>query len=432
LKSGGNLKPADFAQEGGAQVASAPSTDADPPPANATAALPQAKHASTSTVDVNQTPLATGPVAASEGITDVAVVAGPPEAPKGPKPDAIGAPVLVDAKIGDVNGKPVYASRFLEPMGDRLRARANEYAAKAEAARSIGKTPPDWRPLWRSEAKKDIDSSLNTFIEDELLRAEAIASFTPEMKQGFFNFMRTVSEKVQSENLGSRSAANQSLQNQGGLEGYLRTREEKELIQFQLYQKINRRINIAWRDIKLEYDRWVAAAPAFAITIRRIEIKASNADAIKELEEKLASNADTFAKLANSPANLNNPEGGGLEKLEVKGDPAAFLYYGRGDDNDPYRPLNDAARSLKSGETVGPIKVGNYMNWLHRDEDRTLPPLYLAQLMVENDLRARRVAVEKAKYIERLKAKTTMTSVKDMSAKLLEIAEDRYVPKKVN
>ena len=36
------------------------------------------------------------------------------------------------------------------------------------------------------------------------------------------------------------------------------------------------------------------------------------------------------------------------------------------------------------------------------------------------------------KYIDRLKAKSTMTSVQEMSKRLLEIAEERYLPRKAD
>jgi hypothetical protein len=376
-------------------------------------------------VDPPQPANITGPIAASEGIVDVIASPGVPELPTGPRPDPVGGAVLVDAKIGDVNGRPIYASKFLESMGDRLRAIAVEFQKKSDQAKAAGMRVPDWKAAWRNEARRAIDSDLNSFIEDELLRAEAIAGFAPEQRQGFFAFMQGVSDKMESENMGSRSAANRALQSQGGLEAYLKAREQEELIKFQLYQKINKRVNITWRDIKLEYDKLVALnGSAPAITIRRVEMKADN-PAVRTFKEDLAANVAPFAKLAENPANLNDPDEGGFEKIIVVGPPEKFRYYG-------HPELNTAAQSLQSGQTVGPIAVGAFLDWLHRDEDRAVPPLYDWQDRLEGKLRRERVAVEKAKYIEHLKAKSTMTSVKEMSDRLLQIAEDRYLPKKAS
>ena len=69
----------------------------------------------------------TGPVAVSEGVVDVVASAGAPELPKGPRPEPVGGAILIDAKIGDVNGRPIYASKFLEPMADHLRAKAVDF-----------------------------------------------------------------------------------------------------------------------------------------------------------------------------------------------------------------------------------------------------------------------------------------------------------------
>jgi hypothetical protein len=369
--------------------------------------------------------MTTGPLAASEGILDVAVVAGPPEAPKGPTPERIGNPVLVDIKVGDVNGKPVFASKFLEPMAERLRQKALEYQKKGTVLVTVEpgrQVRMNWRDAWRFEAQQSIDRGLLVQIKDELLRAEAIASFTPEMKQGFLAYMEGFSKRLQSENMGSRTAANQKLQEQGGLDQVLKSRAEMELVNFQLEQKLRRKVNISWREVKLEYARKVATWEANGkVLIRRVEIRGDDTASVEKFKGALAA-GKSFAELAGESYNLNRPDVGGLEVI----DPKKPEFFGGKD-------LDQAAKALDEGETVGPITVGKYLDWVHRDPDPTRSgPLYKEQDRIHEELWAKRFNEEGEKYLQRLRAKTTITSIPEMSARLLEIAEDRYLPKKAS
>jgi len=81
-----------------------------------------------------------------------------------------------------------------------------------------------------------------------------------------------------------------------------------------------------------------------------------------------------------------------------------------------------------------PISVGRYVDWLHRQPDFPEPigPLYLEQAKIERDLRDLKFYVARTNYINRLKAKTTMTAEDEMIDRLLAVAEERFLPKKAN
>ena len=160
----------------------APNADAavlaDLPPD--TASLPPGTPRSGSIADAPGVVL-TGPLAASEGILDVTAVpgapaagsvvamdgvalaatrenpgeppagepgAGEPGAAESAPPEAVVASVFVDAKIGDVNGKPIYATSFLEPLSARLRAEA-EKMPRAE-----------WMTFARERIREELDRSV--------------------------------------------------------------------------------------------------------------------------------------------------------------------------------------------------------------------------------------------------------------------------------
>ncbi|MBL8757994.1 MAG: hypothetical protein JNK35_06150, partial [Phycisphaerae bacterium] len=65
------------------------------------------------------------------GVRDVVAIVGEPASPVNPSASAASQPVVIDAMVGQVNGKPIYASRFLAPLDARLRARRVELRTNA-------------------------------------------------------------------------------------------------------------------------------------------------------------------------------------------------------------------------------------------------------------------------------------------------------------
>jgi len=389
------LAPADFAGSGEAVAV-------QPPPlqqANSPAAEPQL-------------PVVTGPVAASEGVMNITARPGPPRSTT--PVNASGSPVLVDAKIGDINGKPVFASRFLATRADLLRARAAELRQKGG---------PNWKNIWRQEVEADFKTGLNSLINDELLRAEAIANFTPEQRAGFLRFMETISEDLASKNRGSITAASQSLKDQT-VQEYLREAEIKQLVGFQLQKSVINRVNVSWRDIRQWYDTHpeLYNKPPKA-KFRLVQISNRNPDAIEAFKQALAEGKQKFEELARNPANANKPEESGLEEKELTGERSAMEFYGNAE-------LNKAAQTLEPGQTAGPIAFGSYTAWLHLEEIvKENRSLYDEQIRIETGLKAIKMQAEHQKYMQRLRSKATVTSVDEMAKRLLAIAEERYLPR---
>lgn len=359
-------------------------------------------------------PTVTGPLAASEGILNVNAVAGPPPAVDGPKPAAAGASVLVDAKVGEINGKPVYAGKFLESRASKLRADAVEMRRK---------NPRGWREEWRNSARSSFVGGLNGMIEDELLRAEALANFTPEQRAGFFNFMQTVSDRLASENRGSVSAAQQALQQKGQtMNDYLRDTEVRELVAVQLNRFVRDRVNVSWRDIKQRYEMLYNQLnePPKA-RFRLVQISARTPEAVEAFAAGLAA-GKPFEELARLPSNANNAANGGLEEKAITADRATMTFYTNPE-------LNLAAQTLKPGETAGPFKLGTFTSWIHLDDIVVKSrSLYDLQILLEREIRETKMQNEKRRYLMRLLSKSQVTSTRDMTERLLQIAEERYLP----
>jgi len=357
-------------------------------------------------------PVVTGPVAASEGVINVTASAGPPKA-SGPVSPS-GEAVLVDSKIGDINGKPVYASKFLSTRSAFFRSKSEELRQKGGR---------DWRQQWRVVAEDHIRTGLNTMIEQELLRAEAMSTLTPDQRVGLFRILDRVSDDLASKSGGSLTAASQKLQDMT-VQDYLQEAEVAQLVGFQLQKSVNSRVNVSWRDIKQWYETHPEEynAPPKA-RFRLVQISKRNPEAIEAFTTALAEGKTPFEELAKQSVNANNPSEGGLEEKVLTGERGAMEFYGNAE-------LNKAAQTVEVGKTVGPITYGNYAAWLHLEEIVDgYKALYDQQILIEAYLKALKTHTEKQKYIARLRSKATVTSTDEMTQRLLAVAENRYLPR---
>ncbi len=350
----------------------------------------------------------TGEFGASEGIRDVRAEPGPPPARIAAQTDPvpISQPILVEAKVGDVNGKPIYASRFLAPMAERLRTEAAQRP----------------RVEWQLFAKREIDRALAGFVEDELLRAEALASLSPAQKQGLFAFVERVQQELVAQNRGSREQASRRLFQEEGttIEQFTAARRERELINFQLETAVNKRVSVTWRDIQQAYERnfeQFNSPPTFRF--RLIRAFSDRPEDIEAIKTALAANTP-FADVAALPANVNDRANKGLVVKEVKGDPKKMEFF-------PNPTLDAAAKDVGVGEVVGPIDMGTSQAWITLEAiDQRSVPLYQAQLGIENVLRENRETVERARYIDRLKSRANISDPEETVTRLLDIATQRY------
>jgi hypothetical protein len=447
LRLGGTNQPlsiADFAGDADATVAARVAARAAANPMRSgTEALPDVPREEASGVDVGVESLAvpasriTGPVSATEGISDVRAEPGPPASlvAAASNPVPLGEAQLVDSKVGDVNGKPIFASRFLAPMAARFRQEASRKGL-AE---------------WQAFAKGEIERTLAGFIEDELLRAEALASLTPAQQQGLFAFVERVQRDVLSQNRGSREQASRRIFEEEGatLEEFVAARKERELINFQLDSQVRKRVSVTWRDIQQAYERnfdQFNSPPTFQF--RLIRAFKSDEASVESIRSALAAGTP-FAQVAASEANVHNRATQGLEARQMPR-PGSDGGAGGKADAKPESPgespagtsasripaemelfpnptLDAAAKALSVGEVVGPLDLGQTVAWLTLESiDQRSIPLYTAQLGIENVLRETRQRVERARYIDRLKSRANFSDPTETVSNLLAIATERF------
>ncbi len=330
-------------------------------------------------------------------------------APQAPVRRAAGLE-LVDAKVGDINGRPIFASSFFEPIEARL---------IAEAARLD-------RNAWIKLAAEDvIVPRLDGLIADELLRAEALSALSPAQRQGLRSFLVGFRRDLLSENMGSEQLARRRLEEGTGqsLDDTLRAKETDTLIRLALAQQINRRINVSWRDIRQRYERdqHIYNPPPTA-RFRMIRVPTARAEDVARINERLAA-GEPFEVVATDPANGYEREQGGLYERAFTGEFSQAEFFGAA-------ALNERARALSPGESSGAFQVGNSTTWLYLDDiTRTGISLYDAQLRINQELTLERRRREQQLYMNRLIERARMSTRDEMLLRLLAIAEERYGPR---
>ena len=396
-------------------VRSADFVDTQSPAPSATTA---SNETTTRVLDTTASPTASpttrptsGPLAASEGMIDVTAQAGAPEA-LSPAARPVGQAMLIDAKVGDVNARPVFASAFLDTMGERLRAEAV-------------KRPPD---EWRAWARKEITDRLNQFIRDELLRAEAMQRLSPEQKLGFLAFMEMMRKDLFARTGGSQAAAREELMAERGIndDQWLREREKEELIRFQISAEVDPRVVVSTRDMRLTYEKYQDVFnPAPRALFRIIRIPKARVDAdLAEVDKRLKA-GEAFTEVAKSELNsFKRAEAGQVSDKppEIKGAISEGTWFADG-------VRNNAARQLTPGNWIGPYRAGEDVEYLALDAIEVVQTsFYDSQMLIEDRLRSARREQELTRYVERLKQQASFTQVDEMAARLVEIAAERYLP----
>ena len=315
---------------------------------------------------------------------------------------------LLDAKIGDVNGKPIFTSSFFAPIEDRLMAEA------------------DRLPLneWRGAAGRIIATRLDGIIADELLRAEALAALTPTQRVGLQAFLSNFRNNLLSENLGSSQLANRRIQESQGitLDEALKQKEVDTLVQLTLIREINRRVNVSWRDIKQRYERDIDEfSPPPTAVLRVIRAFKDDADTVDNIETALAQGED-FVKVAAGPLNNYNTDSDGMHRVLIEDQYETTEFFGP-------EVLNEATRKLEIGQQAGPIELGSSVYWIKlMDLEQESVSLYDAQYAIQRDLTYERREEAKQQYFERLQERARVSTRDEVLMRLFEIADRRYAP----
>lgn len=324
--------------------------------------------------------------------------------------------LVVDSLIGQVNGRPIFADEFFEPIEDYILAAREQMP------------PRDFLVLMDNTIK----DRLRVVIFNELVLAEAEAGLTEDMRVGLRYWLKDVEEKKVAENRGVRARAEESVAAEGmTMDEFLRLRKDEALIYKLVSEKIEPKVIVTWRDLEREYERRKAEfCPPASITLDKIVLNKENeAAAIEAVNAGLA-------------------EGKSLKEISATLERSSAYsedHYQLGPNGRDDLPLNEkileAVKPLEVGETCAPqeIKVRAVMPgdpertsvyWysvleVTQAEPRTLyDPTVQRQLY--NELYSRRLKEEQDRYLDSLMSKGIFDSVDEMANRLRDVAILRY------
>ena len=348
-----------------------------------------------------------------QGLVDIGSYVGEPPAPAS-DPDPVEKRVLVDAKVGDLNGRPIYANRFLAKLEDRMVAEAAELP----------------RNKWIDMAGGLIASKLRNDLQDDLFAEEAKQRLEPQQRQGLFTFMQRVREDLLSRNRGVRALAEQRIgeSREQTLEEYEENELKKVLIDIE-QRRMLLRVNVSWFDIETYYERnWDRYNPPPTAVLRRIIIDAQDTDAAEEITRRLDA-GEPFATVAEIAANLYSDESR-FEKRFAHSQEDPFTL-------DDYREAsffsideyNDAIRGLEAGRWAGPIEHDGRLAWFAFESiEQESTSIYDAQAEIQETLRFRKFSDEQQRQFTSLIQRAGITEFDEIVTRLLDIAAERYYP----
>ncbi len=322
------------------------------------------------------------------------------------QPDTV-ITVPIDSLIGQISGRPLFATDFFEPMDARM---------MAEAQRSGDRE-------FLLSLREQITAALRDTIRDELLLAEFEASLSPQQRQGLAAFVAGVRDDLVRQSGGSIELANESLLTEEGLtlDEKVEAESRQQLVRQMVGQLLRNRAYIPWRDVKRAYLRdFDEFRPPPIASLRVIMTPADDAALTAIVQQELAEGT-AFAKVAEEHS-IVFAESGGLQAVPVAaGGLGETEFFG-----DP--ELNTHATGLSVGETIGPIDWNNRRVWLTLESlGGTDITLYEAQEQILNLLRQERLSEVQGEFFQDLQKRGSLSSIDTMEAELFRLGAERYL-----
>ena len=155
----------------------------------------------------------------------------------------VGVPITVEALIGKVNGRPIFANAVLEPVEDRIRAQLRrEELTQTEFA--------DYLLV-------ELGYEVSELVKRDLLLTEANSGISPELAYGLFAVIGQMRKDLASTQGGSHAQMRLLTQEQDGesVDSFLESNREQILIEKLYREKIWPNVTVTWRDIQRVFEK---------------------------------------------------------------------------------------------------------------------------------------------------------------------------------
>lgn len=313
----------------------------------------------------------------------------------------------VDALVGQVNGRPLFADEFFAPIADQLRQLA---------------MIPD-RVAGREQFTRTIRLHFKTTVDSELIVAEAEAQLTPEQQQGVLAWLKSIQEATIAERGGSLAAAEASLQAEEdkSLDEFMQQRREVSLAMRLLNQRIEPRAIVSWREVQQAYEKDVKAYnPPSEIRLGCIKLDTrGDGEKIERVKEMRAAGK----KFSDVVKELGIAEGGFWGSYEYPADGVKGL------------PLNKSVIERLDGLEPDGISAelqqsGGFTAWFTILEITTPPARSIydrdLQLSITRQQQEMRRQIERERFLKTLRTRWVTDDIVEMEERLISFGFERY------
>ena len=314
----------------------------------------------------------------------------------------------IESLIGQINGRPVYAGKFMTSIEDRI-------------LRIVAENPPGNA---QRLIEKLIQDRFQQYINNELIISEAEGMLSPEMQAGIFAWIQSLQEQTVAGNGGNRTSASQSIEDQFGMnmEQYLKEKRDEALASDLLRRRVEPRTIVSWRDVERQYSMLEKEFnPEPRITIGRIRLQVSDELEIKNVQERLK-RGETFAQVVTA---LNVPDGGKWQQYPLPKNGLAGLELA--DD------IKKILLAVENGHVTEELRKGSTATWycVTNVQEQATRSIFESALQrsIRRGLKEQRGAYERNRYLASLRDRWVTNDIDQMTKRLIVIAWERYLPK---
>jgi hypothetical protein len=320
--------------------------------------------------------------------------------------EAIAAGYTIDAMIGQINGRPLYASQLLAGETDQTLRTVGANQPRAQFARLAGEL---------------LSTRLSQMVIEELMLAEAESDLTEQQQMGLQAMLRQYREDLISKHgKGSAELADQQMHQQlgYGLAEAVSQRRQDILIQQYIRENLRPRIEVTRREVERFYASHPEQFnPPAEVTMRLMLVTdPQQADAAAEA----LATGKPFAEVAQQYSTYRSQSGGLREPVAIR-----LAEY----DSLAWPELNTEVRKLSEGQHTPRVQVGPsrwawaYVEDVQQAQGQTLDAVYLE---IERAIERAEFARLDREHREKLLDRSNFTPVDRMLDTLMQVAVNRY------
>ena len=313
----------------------------------------------------------------------------------------------VDALIGQINGKPLYADDFLKSREDRIRRTVAE---------------PDRKQAY-AELLRLLDEAFDQFVNNELVISEAEGAIPDEAKEGLLSWMRDLQEKEIANRGGTRSEAQRSIEEEfpgTTIEEFMKRQKNEILASDLMRRRIRPRTIVSWRDIERLYTKnYDTYNPPPTLRVGRVAVLKTDAAKIEQVKALFAS-GKPFTEVAKE---LKVPNDGMWREIKLTGGGIDAV-------PDLVDDMKARLKTLKEGVVDGPVEQRSQVSWMTLLPSTQEPPRSIfdqkLQLQLRRQLENQRYGMEQYRYLQSIRTRWISEDLDQMKKRLIQFALERY------